>query len=281
MTANKPTTDYQLGSTDAEHERLIRQAARFAPLTERFFREAGIACGQRVLDIGSGVGDVAMLAGRIVGPSGEVIGVERDSRSIARARTRAIEADLHNVSFTQSDVRELPSVEPFDAVVGRLILMYLPDPAGVLRSLSPLVRCGGILAFQEPSWAPVITLSAGLPLWSACSSLIVEAFERSGVDAERGPALYGIFQAAGLPTPAMHMDILLGSEPDFARGIHDILYSLRPQMERFNLGLAALGDFDTVPARLHAEAAASRSVAPFVAFVGAWCRKPYGPEEKT
>ena len=84
MAANKPTSDYPLGSTDAEHERLIRQAARLSPLTERFFREAGIASGQRVLDIGSGVGDVAMLAGGIVGPSGEVLGVERDSLSIGQ-----------------------------------------------------------------------------------------------------------------------------------------------------------------------------------------------------
>ena len=49
-----------LGSTDAEHERRIRQAARVAPLTERLFREAGICQGQRVLDLGSGVGDVTL-----------------------------------------------------------------------------------------------------------------------------------------------------------------------------------------------------------------------------
>ncbi len=52
------TSHYALGSTDAEHERLIWQAERFGLLTERLFREAGIGPGQRVLDIGSGVGDV-------------------------------------------------------------------------------------------------------------------------------------------------------------------------------------------------------------------------------
>src|SRR5690348_12356619 len=102
MSMSGPTYDYALGSTDAEHERLIRQAALLAPLTERFFREASIGPGQRILDLGSGVGDVAMLASRLVGPSGEVVGVERDTRSIARARLRAAEAGLRNVSFTQS-----------------------------------------------------------------------------------------------------------------------------------------------------------------------------------
>ncbi len=62
MSTSGSTSHYALGSTDAEHERLIRQAALLAPLTERFFREAYIGPGQRILDLGSGVGDVAMLA---------------------------------------------------------------------------------------------------------------------------------------------------------------------------------------------------------------------------
>src|SRR5215510_11487005 len=85
------TSNYALGNTEEEHERLIRQAARLAPLTEQLFREAGIGPGQRVLDLGSATGDVAMLVGRLVGSSGEVVGVERDRRSIARARARVAE----------------------------------------------------------------------------------------------------------------------------------------------------------------------------------------------
>jgi hypothetical protein len=59
MTTTGPAAPYVLGSTDAEHERLIRQAARLDPFTERLFRDAGIGSGQRILDVGSGVGDVA------------------------------------------------------------------------------------------------------------------------------------------------------------------------------------------------------------------------------
>src|SRR6516225_10949588 len=98
MTSDKSHADYLLGDTDAEHERLIRQATRLAPVTESFFREAGIGPGQRVLELGSGVGDVAMVAARIVGPAGQVVAVERDSRSISRARTRVIAAGLSNVT---------------------------------------------------------------------------------------------------------------------------------------------------------------------------------------
>src|SRR5215471_1926373 len=124
--------EYVLGYGDAEHDRLIRQATLLAPITERFFREAGIGRGQRVLDLGSGMGDVAMAAARVVGPSGEVVGVERDARSIARAEARVAAAGFRNVRFTQADVNDLASDEPFDAAVGRFILMFLPDPLSVL-----------------------------------------------------------------------------------------------------------------------------------------------------
>src|ERR1700731_2828863 len=134
MTTTDSTPHYALASTAAEQERLIRQAALLAPFTERFFLGAGISPGQRVLDIGSGVGDVAMLVAKLVGSSGEVVGVERDARSIARARARVAEAGLHNVTFTQSDVSLIPSSKPFDAVVGRFFLMFLPNPAAVLPS---------------------------------------------------------------------------------------------------------------------------------------------------
>jgi SAM-dependent methyltransferase len=274
MPVNNSASAYALGSTDAEHERLIRQAARLVPYTERFFREAGISAGQRVLDIGSGVGDVAMLAARLVGPSGEVLGVERDARSIAKARTRADEAGLRNVTFTQSDVSEISSDRQFDAAVGRYILMYVRDPVAVLRSLSRLVRSEGVLAFQDATWAPVLALSAQLPLWSGCASLIVEAFRRSGADPEMGMALYKVFREAGLRAPRMHLDVLLETSSAAVREILDIFHSLQPQIAQSRLNVAPLGDLDTLPARLEAELAASNGPATWLGLVGAWCRKP-------
>jgi ubiquinone/menaquinone biosynthesis C-methylase UbiE len=153
-------TPYPLGGTSAEHARLIRQAATWDPLTERLFGDAGIGMGQRVLDIGSGVGDVAMLAARLVGPSGAVIGVERDLATIAMARSRVAKAALSNVSFIESDIRGVPSTELFGAVVGRAILQYLPEPGGALRSLAALVRPGGVVALQDVWPASLFHLTA-------------------------------------------------------------------------------------------------------------------------
>jgi protein-L-isoaspartate O-methyltransferase len=274
MTASDPTRHYSLGYTDAEHDRLISQASRLAPLTERLFLEAGIGCGQRVLDVGSGVGDVAMLVARLVGPSGEVVGVERDSRSIARARARTADAGLRNVSFIQSDVSEIPSNKPFDAAVGRLILEFVPDPLAALRTVFRLVRPGGVLAFHEPCHAAVLLLSAHLPLWSATVSLIHQALLGSGAHTDIGLELHRLYLEAGLPAPAMHMEILLGSKPDFSRWTYDLLCSLRPQVQQQNLSLEPLGDFGTLPERLQAEIDAAKTAVPFVALVGAWSRKP-------
>src|SRR5215469_10820260 len=134
-TSGGASCEYVLGYTSAEHERLIRQASLIAPIAERFFRQAGIGPGQRVLDLGSGVGDVSMAVARVVGPSGEVVGIERDSPSIALAEARVKAAGFHNVSFERADLNELRMDKPLDAMVGRFIFMFLRDPGSVLRSV--------------------------------------------------------------------------------------------------------------------------------------------------
>jgi ubiquinone/menaquinone biosynthesis C-methylase UbiE len=265
---------YALGYTNAEHERLIRQAHRIGPYTERLFREAGIGPGQRVLDLGSGVGDVSMLLAQIVGSSGQVVGIERDACSIARARSRADEAGLRNVSFTQADVNEIVSDEPFDAAVGRFILMFLPDPVSVLRSLTRLVRPGGVLAFQEPSWIPLLAFGARFPLWSKLLHAIHETFLRAGVNPEMGIALYNMFQEVGLPAPHMHMETPIGCDANFTSLIVDLISSMRPLAQQHNVSLDSLGNLATLSGRIHDEVAGLNTVVSFVPLVGVWARKP-------
>jgi ubiquinone/menaquinone biosynthesis C-methylase UbiE len=270
---SKRSVDYPLGHTDAEHERLIRQAARVALITERFFREAGIGLGQRVLDLGSGVGDVAMLVARLVGPTGEVVAIERDPKSIAKARARVTEAGFQNVSFNESGVDQILDEKPFDAAVGRFILMYLPDPVATLRSTSQVVRPGGVLAFQEPDWVPVLAHLAKLPLWFATASLI-DKMMRVSANHDMGTELYHTFVEAGLPEPAVRMELPMGREPYLAQWYYDTLCSLLPQVEQLHMPVESLGSLDTLVQRLQDEVAESKTVACWFASVGAWCRKP-------
>jgi SAM-dependent methyltransferase len=269
-----PSCDYALGSTAAEQERLIRQSSYLEPITERLFREAGIAAGQRVLDLGSGVGDVSMLAAKLVGPSGEVVGIEREATSIARARARAAAAGLRNVSFLQSDAAEISLKKPFDAAVGRFVLQFIPDAANVLRSVAQLVRPGGVVAFNEPQWGPWLTMLEPLPLAHACALPIREAFHRSAVVSDMGASLHRLFQDAGLPPPTMRMEMLLGAEPLYAHWLFDLLVTVQPRIASLGISLEKLGDLSSLAERLQAEMARARTVMPLIALVGAWSRKP-------
>ncbi len=253
MSPNDKRTEYALGNTEFEDERLAWQSERFDPLTERFFRDAGVTAGQRVLDLGSGAGHVAMLTSRIVGPSGEVVGVERDAGSIARARVRIAESGLTNVTFTQSDVNNISRSDPFEAAVGRFILMFLPDPVRVVRSISQLVRPSGVIAFQEVSWARFLKRCANWPLCFACASLIHDTCQLTGAHTEMGPAIISVYREAGLPPPTVSTHVLLGNASDLTRWLVDLLRVLRPESEQVNLSLAKLGDLDTVHERLMAE----------------------------
>lgn len=108
------------------------------PYTDRFFRAAGLQPGMRVLDLGSGVGDVALLVGDIVGPCGHVLGLDRDAVALDRARQRTVEQGCSSwVSFQTTSLQEFSTSQQFDAVVGRYVLLYQPDPAR-----QDLPRCG-------------------------------------------------------------------------------------------------------------------------------------------
>jgi|SRR5579871_44028 len=171
---------YLLSETTAEHQRLIRQARIFETFTERLFRDAGIGTGQTVLDVGSGVGDVAFLAARIVGPSASVIGIERDADMVATASARASAGGLTNVRFIQGEIGRVSINESFDAVVGRFIIEFVPDAGGAMRALASLLRPCGVMAFQDACWITWLGLNQGLPLRGKCVSLIYQAFARSG-----------------------------------------------------------------------------------------------------
>jgi ubiquinone/menaquinone biosynthesis C-methylase UbiE len=264
---------YVLGGTGHEHERLIRQARIFNPFTERLFRNAGVARGQRVLDIGSGVGDIAMLVAELVGPTGEVVGIERDANTLTKARSRVAEAQLRNVSFVETDVSQAMNEvngKPFDAVVGRLILEFLPDPGAVLRSLSKLVRPGGVIVIQDCYWAPLLQLTARLPLWTKCASLIYQTFERSGANMDMEHRLYHSFLDALLPAPKVMIEIPVGDSPDIRRWVYDLFCTLYPQMLEHNLPTTEVGELESLLSRLEAELDRTRNFAACIGLIGAW-----------
>jgi SAM-dependent methyltransferase len=274
MTATPEDKPYVLGATDAEHDRLLRQAARLEPFTERLFRDAGIGPGQRVLDVGSGVGDVAFLVVRLVGPTGEVVGIDLDGTALEKARVRASQLGFRNVRFVESDVSAAPVGTPFDAVVGRLILQFLPDPAAALRSLATEVKPGGVVVFHEANWASFLSQAAHLPLRSLCGSLIIETFRRSGARTDMELALFRGFLNMGFSPPDLRLETPVGNDPETRRWIFDLFCTVRRRFDEFGISATAVGDMDTLFHRLEAELDSTQSYAACIGLVGAWARKP-------
>lgn len=276
MTVAAKPPHYQeiLTHTSSELERLIEQARFFGDLTEHVFRLAGIQPGMRLLDIGCGTGDVSILAARLVGPEGEVIGVDKSPVAIEIARQRGKAAGLTNIRFMPADLTEYVPDQPLDGLVGRLVLMYFADPAVLLRRLTEAVRPGGIIVFHELD----STAAKSLPrcdVFETAVARINETFSRAGADVQTGLRLPQIFVEAGLPEPDLLQMARLGYGPHSPAyfQVTEITRTLLPLMERLGVATAAEVDIDTLAGRLRQEALERHATLVAPPFVGAWARK--------
>jgi len=150
-TAPHAPAGYALGREPAEYRRLRTQARALEPATARLLDHLGLAPGARCLDAGCGAGDTMRLMAQRVGPTGAVLGVDLDARLGADALAALHAAGHHQCAFTPLDLTiadEIPG-GPFDLVFARLLLMHLPDPVRVLRTLWSAVAAGGHLLVQE------------------------------------------------------------------------------------------------------------------------------------
>jgi len=266
------TVTYVLGHSDRELDRLAVQARLIDPITRRFFLDAGIVPGMRVLDVGSGVGDVAFLAAELVGARGEVVGTDRALTALAVARDRADARSLHNVSFCQGDPAEMTFEQPFDAVVGRYVLMFQPNPTAILRKLAAHVRPGGVVVFHEPDRDGIRSFPP-VPNYDRGCQMVDETFRLSGVDPRMGIKLHAAFVAAGLPAPTMRMEAVIGGGENSSDQVHfemDVAWTLVPEMERLGVATADEVDIETLAERVLAEVIANSSVIVGRSEIGAW-----------
>ena len=265
---------YVLGHSDHEIDRLKAQARLIDPITRRFFREAGIAPGMRVLDVGSGAGDVAFLAAELVGETGEVVGVDRVHAALEAARARAAARVLSNVAFKAGDPAEMTFDRPFDAVLGRYVLQFQKDPAAMLRKLAAHVRPGGLAVFHEIDWGGVASYPP-VPTFDRCCGWGVETLRLHGTESRMGTRLHAAFVAAGLPPPAMRLEALLGggvTGTALLRLVAGLVATLLPEMERLGVATREEVGLETLLERMCDEASASSSVIVGHFQVGAWSR---------
>jgi len=272
-----PAQDYVLGNGVREQNRLQYQAAILEKWTGQFFVSAGIQPGMKVLDLGCGMGDVSLLAAKLVGPTGSVIGIDRDRAIVERARERARRAACGaNIEFLCANVLEFESPLDFDTVVGRYILLYQPDPVSAVRHAAKQVRSGGIVLFHEMDFAnPIRSYPDGTLFGRLLYGLITDTFRRAGCHADLALHLTRVFREAGLPWPTIKAEVPIGGEPGcfLYTWFTETLRSVLPRLEQFNLANADELDLDSLVARMETEALACHSQLIGPRQFGAWTRK--------
>ena len=274
--------DYPLGYSDQEARRLAEQGALLEDLTQDMLRRAGLQHGMHVLDIGCGVGDVSLLAARMVGPEGQVLGIDRAASSVETARRRARSLGVTNARFEEADVTSFDSDQRFDAIVGRLVLLFLREPAGALQRLSRKLAPGGIMAFQEID-IPQMAQSPPSELFTQVRRWIIETFAATGNELEMGSRLYSTFVRAGLPGPEMIAVTGVGCGPKpFGHEYYaHVLRSLLPTAERYGITTAAQAGIDTLATRLLEDALANDRVTFLPRMVSAWTKFSSSPAHPT
>lgn len=250
-----------MGRSEKETERLIEQSQLYDDVTRRFFLRSGIATGMKVLDVGSGAGDVALTLAEFVGPEGRVVGVDVNPEILKTAQERADAAGFSNVEFIAGDVRTLELPNDFDAVVGRLVLLYMADPAETLRKLTTHLHSAGIVAFQDTELALYREIThPDTPLMNQLVEWGLAVFERSGAHLNMGMELYRVFVDAGLPEPTLHFEAPMGG-PEGWPGFEYLANSFRslvPLMEAYGIAAAEDIDIDTLADRIQVEVAAAK-----------------------
>ena len=265
---------YIMGRTDRERNRLLLQGSILNPLTEHLLRKAGISAGMRVLDLGCGIGDVASIAARLVGPNGQVIGIDVDSQALELARERASDANSRHLTFERADFTEYHPDKSFDAVVARHVLLHTADPLSVMRKAASFLRPGGIAALEEydlsfwPAGYPETPLASGL------QQAMVQLFRAVTPHPNIGMRLCHLMQKAGFSTVRSSAECLMDGGPDsmFYQWFAETVQSVLPVMEK--LGLAALArDAASLAERLRDEILAARSCLTSPLIVHAFGRK--------
>jgi SAM-dependent methyltransferase len=273
---NPSTENYLLGQTPAAIQRLLTLGQMLNPFTRRVFEEAGIMRGMRVLDVGCGPGDVSLIAAEMVGETGSVLGVDANATVLQIAQARALAAGLSHVSFTVGDLLNLQLDHEYDAVVGRLILMHLPEPTAVLRHLAQHVRPGGVVAFQEYDLSSHgDAFYPPSPLWEQVWTLSTLPWQQAGGDLGRGMQLYGTFLKAGLPRPQMSYEAAIGGGPDWL-GYEmwaDTVRIFLPLIQKFGMATEEDIDIETLSERLREETVSRGGVARTPILVSAWVQK--------
>ncbi|MEQ8766250.1 MAG: methyltransferase domain-containing protein [Planctomycetota bacterium] len=209
MTRHCAPSEYVHGTAPEEQERLS-QLNEF--LNNRCLNELGLKPGLRVLDVGSGLGQMTCAMAEAVGPEGGVVGIERSVEQRTRAERYAHESGSR-VTFREGDALALPLQEEelasFDVVHSRFVLEHLRDPQAAVDQMVRAVKPGGRIVLADDDH-DLLRFDPPLPaidhLWRA----YIRLYDRLGNDPFIGRRLVRLLHTAGL-RPTRNTAVFFGS----------------------------------------------------------------------
>jgi len=266
-------TRYSLGSEDHEIARLDAQAALLDRATSMLLRVAGIGPGMRVLDLGTGLGHVALAVAGLVGPEGRVVGIDSAPNLLEEATRRA--SGYRRVQFVEGDVRTWRSRESFDAVVGRLILFHLPDRLAVLRHHIASLRPGGLVVALDFDLG-ASRVEPPVPIVAEALEWTQTTFLSAGACPTIGAHLAPLLSEAGLiDVQSIGLQEYLG--PDDPRGTRilcGVMRSLAPHAAAVGIATPEHLRHESLEERLGSAMRAAGSTLLFPVLTCAWGRRP-------
>jgi SAM-dependent methyltransferase len=247
--AGGASVSHYLHGTDPEEQ------SRLSLLNELLnagsLRELNLRGGERILDVGSGLGQLTRAMARAAGPNAYVVGVERSSEQLAEARRQAVIAgEEHLVEFRQGDAYNFPLRDDewatFDVAHTRFLLEHVKDPLAVVRLMVKSVRPGGRVILEDDDheimrlWPEPDGFAR---LWRA----YIETYERLGNDANVGRRLVALLHDAGA-APVRNTWVFFGScagERHFAGYVENLVGVVAGAREQVvGAGLLGADEFD-------------------------------------
>jgi ubiquinone/menaquinone biosynthesis C-methylase UbiE len=133
-----------LGYEDSLLEGIPETAIESLAGTGNPFSLGAIGEGSNVVDIGAGAGLDSLIAGRLVGPTGNVIGIDMTDEMIAKARQAAADAGLDHVEFRKGYAESLPVDDGWaDVVISNGVVNLCPDKVAVFKEMHRVLKPGG------------------------------------------------------------------------------------------------------------------------------------------
>lgn len=211
------SAEYVLGGSENELARLRAQAAEHEATAQWLLDAIGVRPGWRVLDVGCGPIGVLRLLSEAVGPAGEVVGLERESKFVEMARAEVSRLGLTNVRIVEGDALS-SGIEhgSFDLVHERLVMVNVPERDQLLVEMLALAKPGGVIALEDidnVSWL----CDPPHESWTALLEVFHGAFRAGGGDPFIGRRLPALLRDAGVEGVETHVEAHVPQPGEYRR----------------------------------------------------------------